>query len=117
MRNDLYAVNVVVEYGYAGNDKYGWAAVLKWQGGNFAETGYLEGEIRTRYYEETLTNAIDYVVEAKKQFGLKDSLLGIALLYEGDGEDEENPPPPKFKEILKIEADNRNWKSYHNFSI
>jgi len=67
----LWTTGIELNYGYAGQGSYGWTASCKWQGGDFAQSGYMEGTINTRYFEKTITEAIDYVMECIKSFGIK----------------------------------------------
>jgi hypothetical protein len=111
MLSNIYAITVTVKYGYAGMDKYGWAATLRWQDNKFVEKGCVEGDIRTRYFEETLAEAIDYVVEVAKQFNIQFSEK-MGLFYENDGENIYDPPPPDWKLSLLQEARKRGWQTY-----
>ena len=113
MRDDLYLVNCIVIYGYAGSSRYGWNARLTWQDSKFAELGAVEGEITTRYFEESLSNAIDAVWEVAEQWQLKTiEDLPVTLLYKDDGGCEDYPPPADWKDILCIEAEKRSWQTY-----
>ena len=114
MKKELYAVSVVVQYGYAGEGRYGWQADLHWNSGGILTDGFVEGVISTRYFEETLTDAVSYVWDIKEQFGLQDIPMGVALFYKGDGEDPSNPPPSGYRALLKEEAEKREWKTYGN---
>lgn len=113
MREDLFATTIVVQYHPTAFENHsGWSATVRWRGGNYCEPGFVEGDISTRYFEKTLSGAIDMVLEIKNQFGLKEDISGIALFYKGDDENEYFPPPSNYKELLKAEANKRNWKTY-----
>jgi hypothetical protein len=113
MREDLYFIMVICQYGYAGHKEMGWQATAHWQDGKFAEGGAIEGEIRTRYFEPTLTQAIDKVMEVVEQWGLKTVHdLQPTLIYLKDGEGLDEPPPENFKQILHEEAERRGWATY-----
>lgn len=114
---NLYAVTCVVHEGHAGSGRRGWAAKICWQDDRFCQPQTVEGVIKTRYYEESLALAIDTVVEVAKRFGLPLGSAGgpIALLYKGDGEDPNYPPPGGWdacKRLLIDEAKRRGWCSY-----
>lgn len=53
--NDYYFTGINLQYGYSGNNKYGWGAILDFQDSGFANdqvaAGIVstEGSIRTRY--------------------------------------------------------------------
>lgn len=101
------------------NSEDGWCASCKWRSGEFAKSGYMEGEIATRYYEPTITQAIDYVLEFMDRMGVKKSdeieemkdVLDFDLYYEGY-EDEEDCLPSEIQNIIKDEAEHRGWKCY-----
>ncbi len=116
---DVQATGVTVRYGYAGNNKYGWIAKLHWQDDKFAEEGCVEGDIHTRYFEKTITSAINYVVEVAEQFNIPFTDEPY-LFYENDGDNLEEPPPENWKLILLEEALSRGWHTYsslqHNIS-
>jgi len=111
VRGDLTAIHIVVKYGYSGSNKYGWWAKCHWQDNKFCEPKTVEGNIRTRYAETTITEAIDAVLEVVNSFGLKLN-KEFSLFYEGDEENTEYPPPEGWKLILQREAGNRHWRTY-----
>lgn len=94
------------------NSEDGWTAECSWQCGDFAQSGYMEGIISTRYYEPTITQAIDYVLEFINRFGIKRSDeiecmkedLGFSLYNFEDGE-----LLGEAKEQFVSEATNRGW--------
>ncbi|MGD9552335.1 MAG: hypothetical protein AB7V60_04415 [Candidatus Caldatribacteriota bacterium] len=110
MSLNVKVVNITVKYGYAGCN-HGWTATLHWQDDKFAEKGCVEGEIRTRYFEDTITEAINYVVEVAKQFNIPFS-DEMGLFYEDDGENIDAPPPADWKSLLYKEAQKRGWQTY-----
>ncbi len=113
MRDDLYFVSITCLYGYAGHDEMGWNAKINWQDSKFAESGAVEGVIRTRYFEPTLTQAINAILEVAEQWELKTlPTLPPALYYEGDSENKDFPPPENWKAVLKKEAELRGWETY-----
>ena len=111
---EFLTTGITVKHGYINQDRIGWSAECKWQGEDFMQPGYMEGIIQTRYLESTITEAIDYVLECIKQFGIKlcneieeMKEMGFALYR-----DEEEEQPEKVLQIIKIEAERRNWKCY-----
>lgn len=125
-RTHLYALHIVVTYwphpdtiirresdGLLGERQANWTARLHFQGGDFARLGYVEGEIRTRYVEPTLARAIDMVLQASERLGLpRSSERPFALLYDGDGESPNFPPPDGWRKTLADEAKRRGWMTY-----
>ena len=111
IRHDLHATTMVVWYGYSGSNKYGWWAECHWQDKKFCESKTVEGKIYTRYAEETLTIAIDAILEVINTFGLK-LWDKFSLYYKDDGENKEYPPPKSWKQILQEEARKRHCETY-----
>lgn len=104
-----YSTGITVDYGYAGNDKMGWTAKCGWQDGKFAENGTMVGSIQTKYYENSISEAIDYVLDTMKEFNIKQCSeimdMNFALFRENEDKSIENST----LEIMKQEALNRNW--------
>lgn len=113
VRDDLYVVSVTVKYGYAGSEKCGWHGELYWQDTRFAEPGTVQGTIVTRYFEATITEAIDHVTGVARQFGLKmdDGPMPTFL----HGKRGWIPPgfeyPADMEQQLQAEAERRGWKA------
>jgi len=110
--NKIWTTGITVK-----NGEDGWVASCKWECGKFGQSGYMEGEITTRYYEPTITQAIDYVLEMINRLGIKrtDEIeimkeeLEFSLFYiekEFIFKDTIN--------IIKVEANRRGWKTYIN---
>ena len=114
MKHTLLMANVVVHYGYAGNNTYGWAATIECFDDRFAQSQAVEVTLNTKYYEPTLTQAIDTVWSLAQQLGIEVVPTNMALFYKGDGEDNDYPPPANFREQLQEEAEKRLWRSYAN---
>lgn len=96
------------------NSNYGWIAWCDWISGNIAEEGNIEGMIATRYYEASLTEAIDHVLEFMNKMGVKRSdeiemegILGFDLYYE---EDDEDTLSEELQKVIKEEAEKRKWR-------
>lgn len=93
----------------------GWIADCNWQSGRFGQSGCMEGEIATRYYEPTLEQAIDYVLECMKvmnvqrtdEIDIMKEELGFALYFH-ENEDQTDED----LQHMKDEATKRNWKFY-----
>lgn len=89
----------------------GWSASCEWQCGKFAESGCMQGTIETKYYENSLSEAIDYVLDCMKQMNVKRSdeidrikdVLGFALYSSGN---------PHEYSAIKEEASKRGWNFY-----
>ena len=111
-RTDLSLTNITLKYGYAGNSRYGWWARLGWVDSRFAEKGCVEGEIRTRYGEATIDDAIRAVLEVALTFGLAPEKLGIGLFYINDGDDDQHPPPEGWREMVMGAAKRHGMRSY-----
>lgn len=111
-RTDLSLTTITLKYGYAGNNHYGWWASLGWIDSKFAETGSVEGEIRTRYGEATIDDAIRAVLEVALTFGIEPGKLGIGLFYTNDGDDDQYPPPDDWKKMVVEAAKRHNMESY-----
>ncbi|MCK1999782.1 hypothetical protein MZM54_00110 [[Brevibacterium] frigoritolerans] len=106
--DESYVMNVIVKC-LEGK----WYAECKWSAGNFeTANNAIEGIIATSYFAHTLEEAIDLIIKRKEQFQIKDHPLGIYLMYIGDGEDEDFPPPNNLLELLKVEARKRGWETY-----
>ena len=116
-----WSTGIVVRHGYAGSDRYGWSARASFFDDGFCNddvaSGTLstEGELRTRYYadgEHGLTAAINAVKRDAERLGVRFHRHGngpACVYYEGDGEDEEYPPPAGWRTILAAEADRLGW--------
>lgn len=99
------------------NTEDGWSASCDWQFGKHMESGCMEGTIGTRYCEESLQKAIDYVLDCMDKMGVKRSdeveelndVLGFALYYDEESEEELTE---WLKAEIKNEADRRGWKCY-----
>ena len=112
---EFLTTGITVKHGYINQDRIGWSAECKWQGEDFMQPGYMEGIIQTRYLESTITEAIDYVLECIKQFGIKlcneieeMKEMGFALY----SNEERNYYPKEVLQIIKDEAERRGWKYY-----
>lgn len=108
---ELWTTGITVDYGYSGGGKYGWSAKCNWQGGNFMQSGYMEGEIRTRYYEPTITEAINNVLELMTAFGIKP----INIISDSEFalyRNEEEEQAEEMMQQMRIEATKRGWSYY-----
>lgn len=118
--NCLYITGIVVHYeASTRTTKKGWSASLQWQDSKFTEPGCVKGEINTCFYEESLAEAIDSVLNVAKKFNVfKNTELGlpICLYYKGDGKDKNYPPLNDewnyTLNLLQKEAAKRGWDSY-----
>lgn len=108
----LALTTISLKYGYGGGGNYGWSASLKWIDSKFAEKGCVEGDIRTRYFEKTIDDAICAVLDVARTFGLASSCIGIGLFYADDGDNDQCPPPDGWKEMIIEAAKRHNMESY-----
>lgn len=94
----------------------GWFAYCNWHCGVSHKVGDMEGCISTRYCNESLSEAIDYVLACMTQMNVKraDELeelrtMGFALYYE---KDQTEVLPEECKLEMRNEAHKRGWKTY-----
>jgi hypothetical protein len=120
IENCLYITGVVVHFEASTRvTKKGWSASLQWQDSKFTEPGCVKGEINTCFYENSLTEAIDSVVNVAEKFNVFNNAelnVPIGLYYKGDGKDKKFPPLNDewnyTSRILQKEAEKRGWESY-----
>ncbi|MFF2532304.1 hypothetical protein ACFVS2_25680 [Brevibacillus sp. NPDC058079] len=115
--DNLFTAGITVFYGYAGTNKgverYGWAATLDWQGKETFDSTMLQGTIETRYFTDTLEEAIDSIFKLTQKWSIKPfPMMNMFLFYKGDGNDSDFPPPKNYREMLRIEAEKRGWDTY-----
>lgn len=95
----------------------GWSVFCDWQFGKHMESGCMEGAIKTRYYEKSLTEAIDHVLKCMERMSVKRSdeieemndVLGFALYYDDETVEELTE---ELKIEIKSETNRRGWKCY-----
>ena len=110
--NNIWTTGITVK-----NNENGWVASCKWCSGEFAKNGFMEGEVATRYYEPTITQAVDYVLDYMRRMNIERSdevenlkdTLGFALYYD---ESEEENLSENSKIAIKEESIKRGWKCY-----
>jgi hypothetical protein len=123
--NSYWATGITVRYGYSGMDRYGWAATVDFYDNGFcdddtdAKTISTQGTLKTRYFvregtgadADGLAAAVDAVKQDADRFGVR---FGGATLptvyYEGDGEDEDWPPPDGWRGMVNAQAERLGWK-------
>jgi hypothetical protein len=97
-----------------------WVAEGKWWKENKFGDRNLQGTICDAYFRhESLTEAIDEVLQTAKDFGIKvkeDIRLSYSEKYEywdeeDYGEPNPFPKPENFEEIIEKEREKRKWKS------
>ncbi|WPS85602.1 hypothetical protein SMD22_00655 (plasmid) [Brevibacillus halotolerans] len=94
-------------------ERYGWMASLDWQEPGIDKPKTVQGTIKTRYFEETLEEAIETVLTLAAQWGIKPfPTMNMFLYYKGEGEDTDFPPPENYREMLRMEAERRGWETY-----
>ena len=94
----------------------GWFASCSWRCGNFLTAGCMEGNIGTRYCNESVAKAIDCVLACMAQMNVKrtDEVeelqpLGFALYYDDEHATE---IPQVLKQEIEAEAEKRGWQAY-----
>ena len=110
--NEIWTTGITVK-----NSEYGWIASCKLRYVETIKSGCMEGTITTKYFEKSLSEAIDYVLHSMKQMNVKRSdeikemndILGFALYYDDESIEDLTD---ELKEEIKIEADKRGWKCY-----
>lgn len=116
---------------YAGSDNgiqhSGWGGTVDFRDDGFADddpdTGRVstEGTLKTRYTVRDgdlttgLTAVIDTLIADAARLGIDFRDIGDSkpmLYFEGDGEDEEWPPPDGWREMLRAQAERIGWATY-----
>ena len=94
----------------------GWFATCYWRCGVSHKPGDMEGSINTRYCNESLSDAIDYVLACMSHMNVKRSdeleelkSMGFALYYEDDSIEALSEA---FKQEMRNEAHKRGWRTY-----
>jgi hypothetical protein len=101
----LFCTGITVDY-----KKDGWVASCHWLSGYFAEDGRVEGTIKNYYIEDSLSEAIDYVLETMNHIGVemcKENDMKFALYTI----DEKQYPQP-ILQLIRDEAVRRGWEYY-----
>lgn len=120
-----WSIGITVAWTYAGGGDYGWRASLSFLDDGFcsddADQGVVstEGKLQTRYAvregdtADALTVVIDTLIADAQRLGILLAQPGggtAALYYEGDGENDEFPPPDGWRELLGQHADRLGWR-------
>lgn len=125
-----WATGITVRYGYSGMNLYGWAARVEFYDDGFCsddtDSGTIstEGTLRTRYYvregagpdADGLAAAIDAVRADADRLGVAfrdDGVLAPCVYYEGDGENENYPPPEGWRELVDAQAARLGWRGLY----
>ena len=85
--NNYWTTGITVKASH--DDK--WTASLDFLDDGFAEQGSTEGSLNTRYFEDSLSNAVDLMLQEIKKFNIKQK--DPFLYYSEDGDD--NPARSK----------------------
>ncbi len=98
----------------------GWFASCDWRCGVSHHPGDMEGCISTRYCNESLAEAIDYVLACMAHMNVKraDELevlkdMGFALYYKKEAGEEISE---EIKQEMKNEAQQRGWLAYEEYN-
>ena len=103
----LYTTGIEVDYGYAGNNEYGWAAKIHWFCLEHMSDKSINGDIYTTYSIFTIDKAIDHILDMINRFGIM-PVPGMPLsLFRKHMDQEEN-----INEIMRNEAKRRGWTCY-----
>lgn len=111
----IWSTGITIHYGYAGSDRHGWGAKCTFDQGTPCKLGYINGTIKTRYYEKTLAQAIQCVRDMANRLGVifVSSIFDAPMIdYEGDGESTNYPPPENWRAMLQEEAKRIGWVTY-----
>ena len=125
-----WATGITVRYGYSGMNLYGWAATVEFYDDGFCSddtdrsTISTEGMLRTRYYVRegthtdaaALATAIDTVKADAEWLGITfrdDGVMAPCVYYQGDGEDEDYPPPAGWREMVDAQAARLGWRGLY----
>lgn len=96
-----------------------WSASADFQDDGFCQERSTEGKIWTRYQCESLTLAevLDLLREDAERLGIAFRTLpgnvGPSLYYQGDGEDQDFPPPEGWERLLADQAERIGWNFFH----
>lgn len=126
--NGYWATGITVRYGYSGMDLYGWAAQVDFYDNGFCDddtdkgTVSTQGTLKTRYFvregtgtdADGLTAAVDAVKRDAERVGIRfGGATTPVVYYEGDGEDEDWPPPDGWRGMVNAQAERLGWKSLY----
>lgn len=129
--NGYWTTGINVRYGYSGMDLYGWAARVEFLDDGFCsddtDSGTIStgGTLRTRYYvtdgtgpdADGLAAAINAVKADADRLGItfrQDGLMTPHVYYQGDGEDEDYPPPEGWRELVDAQAVRLGWEGLYS---
>jgi hypothetical protein len=105
-----WSVGIVLKW----NEYHGWSATVDFMDDGFCDLQSTEGNIHTRYFGP-IEQAVDMVLADARKLGIefKTSVTGKPmLLYIGDGEWGDYPPPPNWKAILREQAQRIDFYTY-----
>lgn len=91
-----------------------WSARCEFFDGGFCDNASTEGVLRTRYFGD-LAVGLDTLIADAQRFGIVFHAIiheGPHLLYEGDGENKDWPPPANYRQTLAEQAQRIGWVSY-----
>ena len=125
-----WTTGITVRYGYSGMNLYGWAASVGFYDDGFCsddtDSGTIstEGTLRTRYYvregagpgADALAAAIDVIKADAERLGIRfrqDGLMTPHVYYQGDGEDEDWPPPAGWRELVDAQSARLGWEGLY----
>ena len=120
--SEWWSTGITVAWAYSGMGQYGWTARAGYYDAGFcsddADAGQVstEGRLATRYAvrngktADTLTVVLDVMIADAARLGIV--WRDPHLYYEGDGEDEEYPPPEGWRETLREQARRLGWQTY-----
>lgn len=108
-KHNIWTTGITVKH-YNGR----WGALCDWHSGNFMQDGYMQGRIFTRYYEDTIEKAIDFVLEFMERMGVKraDEIEEMTDFHNFEiyfNSDEDTPQNEKVLRCIREEAKKRGW--------
>jgi hypothetical protein len=112
-----WSTGITVHWGYAGGQRWGWAAGLDFYDDGFCDPDATQGRLATRYFVVTLDDplgrAIDLLKADAERLGIRfDGRDGEppSLYYKGDGESPDFPPPVGWRALLVDQAERIGWR-------
>lgn len=123
-----WASGITVRYGYSGMDRYGWGAKVDFYDSGFCDDDTdagavsTQGTLSTRYFvregtgadADGLATAVDVVKQDAERLGIRfGGATPPVVYYEGDGEDEDWPPPDGWRGMVDAQAQRLGWRGIY----
>lgn len=111
--NEYWTTGVILEWHQYANQ---WKATVEFYDSGFCDEQSTEGEIHTRYYCNDINDAIRIVMQDAKKLGIVFN-DPPQLYFAGDGEWEENPPPPNWRRLIFETASKHGLESAYDLDL